>query len=119
MKKLATVFFILLSLSACAPSSSTTPTPTATPDPLQQQSDIKLQDNGGAFTFTVTSRFFVFLDNQANPVSELKCTPEAIIGIISNGSLNGPGRYPVMFEAVQPGTCTLTDREFSVQITVK
>jgi hypothetical protein len=31
----------------------------------------------------------------------------------------GPGPYPVMFEALQTGPCTLTDGDFSVQLIIK
>jgi len=85
---------------------------------LRQQTNVKPEDNGKAFTFTVTTRFTVFLDDQNYPVNELKCSPDGIIGMVSNGSMRGPGLYPVMFEALQTGQCTLTDRDFSVQLTI-
>jgi hypothetical protein len=130
MKILAATFFVML-LSAC---SATTPTPvqltativlakpTVTFDPLaemRQQAKIKVEDNGKTFAFAVASRFFVFLDDEKYPATELMCSPEGIIGLISNGSLRGPGLFPVMFEGAQSGECTLTDRDFSVQIEIK
>jgi hypothetical protein len=58
------------------------------------------------------------LDDAAYPVKDLACSPSGVIGQVSNGSLRGPGLYPVQFEAVQVGECTLADRGFSVTIRV-
>jgi hypothetical protein len=39
--------------------------------------------------------------------------------MVSNGAMRGPGLYPVMFEALQTGQCTLTDRDFTAHIIIK
>jgi hypothetical protein len=129
--KVFTAISVIVILSACAVATpipvQPTPTihviePTTTIDPLaelRQQAKIKMEDNGKTFTFAVASRFFVFLDDMNYPATELTCSPEGIIGLISNGSLRGPGLYPVMFEGAQVGKCMLTDRDFSVQIEIK
>jgi hypothetical protein len=59
--------------------------------------------NRKVFTFTVTSRFNVFLDGQNYPVNKLNCSRDGIISVVSNGLLRGPGLYPIMFEAFKTG----------------
>jgi hypothetical protein len=81
--------------------------------------DIGFSDNGKSFSFNITSRFSIILDDTLYPVNELSCTPERIIGQISDGSVRGPGLYPVMFEGVKSGSCTLSDRDFQVEIVIK
>jgi hypothetical protein len=78
------------------------------------------QDNSGErLSYTVTTRFGVSLDPQANPPERLRCTPEGVIGAISNVPPSGSSLYIARFEAVQPGTCTLTDDNFSAVISVQ
>lgn len=86
---------------------------------LEQPADITLNDTGKTFTYRVTERFMVFLDDNTYPLSDLHCDPEGIIGFVSNGSVNGPDNYPIMFEAVQPGECRLQNNDFRVHIIVK
>ena len=129
--KTGVILLIPLLLCACSttfpPTSQTTATailPEATPTidmvaEMLQQANIKLSDKGKTFTFAVTSRFTVFLDDQNYPVTGLKCSPEGIIGIVTNGAYRGPDLYPVMFEGIQIGKCTLSDRDFSVQILIR
>ena len=85
---------------------------------LKAGSDITLEDNGRTFTYTVGTRFSVFLDDQAYPVQALQCGPESVIGYVSNGSLRGPDLYPIMYETTKAGSCTLSDGDFSVEIKV-
>ena len=115
-----------------AQSRTITPTPTSvssdipTKDPteaqaiqdLKNKSDITLEDNGKTFTFNITQRFFVFLDDEQYPVDALTCGPESVIGMVSNGFFRGPHRYPAYFEASKSGKCTLQDGDFSVEIIV-
>jgi len=95
-----------------------TPTPDSLAD-LHKQANVKPEDNGKTFTFPITTRFSVFLDDQNHPVTQLKCSPEGIIGMVSNRSARGSDLYPVMFEALQAGQCTLTDRDFSIIVIIK
>ncbi len=80
---------------------------------------IALSDGGRTFTYHVTDRFSVSLDRTRYPVTTLTLTPTGIVGYISNGSINGPEDYPVMFEAVQPGEFLLEARDFRVRIVVE
>ncbi len=84
----------------------------------KERADITLENNGQTFTYTVQSRFFVFLDDDKYPLSQLKCEPEWVIAYISNGSFRGPDRYPIYFEARRPGKCVLQNGDFSVTIVV-
>jgi hypothetical protein len=79
---------------------------------------IMLEDNGRTFTYFLTDRFFVFLDDEKYPVDSLDCKPEGIIGYVSNGSFRGPDLYPVYYEAASVGSCTLKDHDFAVKIVV-
>ncbi len=86
---------------------------------MKNQAQIKLSDNGRTFSYHLTDRFSVFLDDAKYPIKDLTCTPEGIIDYVSNGSLRGPGYYPIMFEAVMEGKCQLKDNDFQVEIIVK
>jgi len=86
---------------------------------MKNNAQIKLSDNGKTFSYRLTDRFSVFLDDTKYPVKDLTCKPEGIIGYVSNGSLGGPGHYPIMFEAVAEGTCRLEDHDFYIDIVVQ
>jgi hypothetical protein len=79
---------------------------------------IMLEDNGRTYTYYVSNRFFVFLDDEKYPVDSLVCDPEGILLYVSNGSFRGPDFYPIYFEAVKVGGCTLKDHDFAVKIVV-
>ena len=115
--------FGVILLSACQ-GATVTPVP-STPDihatittEMKNNAQIKPGDNGKTFTYRLTDRFTVFLDDTKYPVKDLACAPEGIIGYVSNGSLGGLDHYPVMFEAVAEGTCRLEDHDFHVDIVV-
>jgi hypothetical protein len=80
---------------------------------------IMLDDNGKTFTYYLTERFFVFLDDEKYPRSELVCEPQPVMGYVSNGDFRGPDLYPIYYEASKIGSCTLKDRDFAVKIVVK
>lgn len=84
----------------------------------KDEADITLDDNGQVFTYTLASRFFVFLDDQAYPVSSLDCKPEWIMGLVSNGLFRGARHYPQYYETVREGSCTLVNGDFAAQIVV-
>ena len=122
IRKFFILFFVIL-LTACQAAAS--PPLQSTPDihatittEMKNNAQIKLSDNGKTFTYHLTDRFSVYLDDTDYPVQELVCTPDGIIGYVSNGSLGGLGNYPVMFEAVAEGQCSLDDRDFHVDILV-
>ena len=118
------ILFFVIFLTACQAAVSASP-PQSTPDihatittEMKNNAQIKLSDGGKTFTYHLTDRFSVFLDDTNYPVKDLTCTPDGIIGYVSNGSLGGLGNYPVMFEAVAEGQCSLDDRDFHVDILV-
>jgi len=100
--------------SGCGGESSTSPS-----GGQSGPSAIALSDSGRTFTYHVTDRFSVSLDRTRYPVTTLTLTPTGVVAYISNGSINGPDNYPVMFEAVQPGECLLEARDFRVRIVVE
>ncbi len=85
---------------------------------MKDHSDITLARNGQTFTYTITSRFFVFLDDEKYPIRDLTCDPEWVMGYVSNGSFRGPDLYPIYYEATIPGKCTLKDKDFAVSVVV-
>jgi len=102
-------------------SALSTPTPeptTAGTIEWMKEHSINLRDNGKTFTYTVTSRFMIFLDDTHYPLGELVCEPKWIVGYVSNGSLRRSGYYPIMFEATEEGTCILKDRDFQIRLVV-
>ncbi len=125
MKKhftLLLISFVLMIVSACQTVPPTQPLTEAESATLtvsmEKNAQIKLSDDGRTFIYHLTDRFSVFLDDTKYPVKDLTCTPDEIIDTISNGSLRGPDRYPVMFEAIAEGKCLLKDRDFHVEISI-
>ncbi len=116
------IYFVLIFIPACQAATSVQSThdnsATITTE-MKDSVQIKLSDNRETFTYRLTDRFSVFLDDTKYPVKDLACIPTGIIGYVSNGSLRGPGRYPIMFEAVAEGTCRLEDHDFQANIVVK
>lgn len=102
-----------------APSVTPSQEPTVTTQGTTDAAGIALSDRGRTFTYRLTDRFTVSLDRTRYPVKNLTLTPTGIVGLISNGSINGPDDYPVMFEAVQPGECLLENDDFRVRIVVE
>ncbi len=100
------------------PTAAYSPQSTSTSVPSSTQYEITQADNGRTFTYNVTTRFSVFLDSTKYPKDELKCLPEGIIGSISNIPPFQPPQYVVRYETIQPGDCTLQDRDFHVTIKV-
>lgn len=97
---------------------ATTTTNAETVTPVTGVYTIAAADNGKTFSYPVTSRFMVELDGKQYPQAELNCSPNGIIGSISNTVAVTPPLYAARFETVQPGTCLLSDRDFSVHILV-
>lgn len=114
--------FLWIAVFACQAASPAQPTTdagaTITAE-MKNSAQIKLSDHGKIFSYHLTDRFSVFLDDANYPVKDLACTPEGIIGYVSNGSLGGLNHYPIMFEAVAEGDCRLEDRDFHVDIIIR
>ena len=81
--------------------------------------NIREGDSGRTFLYGMTTRFGVLLDERRNPRGNLHCTPEGIIGSVSNIPAVEPPLYAARFEAVATGTCKLADDNFSVTIVIK
>jgi hypothetical protein len=75
-------------------------------------------DNGKTFVFGVTDRFSVVLPETSIADSLATCTPDGVIGGITNIIDAPKGERAVRFEAVAPGVCTLTWGQFSATIRV-
>jgi len=92
------------------------PTVDTTAPPITGDYDITAADTGKSFEYPETSRFTVYLDQTKYKVDNLACSPDGIIGSISNVPAVA---YPLVakrFEVLASGTCTLTDGDFSVRI---
>jgi hypothetical protein len=110
--------------STSAPSTATPTIPKMTVDSslgLSNQYQLTLKDNGRIFTYTVTSRFLLYLDKTLYPKNEQICQPEGIASWVSNAM----GLYDenlkldsVGFEAVRPGKCAIQIRDFRIIIQV-
>jgi hypothetical protein len=83
---------------------------------LTQVYEITESDNGKTFTYTLTSRFTVVLDNAKHPLSQLKCEPDAIYGYVSNGSSGDASKYPIRYEITRTGKCQMRNGDFQVTI---
>lgn len=121
---LSLIVFLSFLLTACSSvpqdtriSTPSTPSTTSPPTPSSQY-EIRAKDSGKSFTYTVTTRFTVILDQNQYPKSDLKCQPKGVIGSISNIPEVQPPLYAARYGAVQPGTCTLKDGDFEVTIRV-
>lgn|SRR5574341_252773 len=121
MKHSIILLLIAIITPACQTATPTQPTPnsgaTITAE-MKNDAQIKLSDNNKTFSYHLTDRFSVFLDDENYPVKDLTCTPDGIIGYVSNGSLGGPDGYPIMFEGVAEGKCRLEDHDFHVDIII-
>ena len=118
---LISTFFVIaiLWLTGCQDTPTTRPTCTldAHAQALKDWAQITLEDNGKTFTYTITSRFGIFLDDELYPTKNFTCEPEWVISWVSNYALRGR-LYPIGYEAVIPGTCLLKNGDFSVTIEV-
>jgi hypothetical protein len=85
----------------------------ATPQ-LTQQYEFTEKDSGKTVTYTVTSRFGIILDQQKYPKNNIQvaCTPQGVLGSISNIPSVVPPLYALRYEGVQPGVCTIKDETF-------
>jgi hypothetical protein len=82
------------------------------------QYEIRESDQGKTFRFDTTTRFSLILDEQKHPQRTLRSIPQGIVGRESNVPDVEPRLYAARFEAVQPGTCQIVAKDFSVRIIV-
>lgn len=75
-------------------------------------------DSGKTFAYNTGTRFSVFLDENSNPKTDLRCAPEGVIEL-REYTTSEPPVYIAAFEGKAPGTCVLTDNNFSVTIMVR
>jgi hypothetical protein len=76
------------------------------------------EDSGKEFSYAVSSRFTVILDERKHPQTSLAPKPAGIIGRVQNIPSVEPPLYAASFEAVRPGRCLLTAKDFRVMIEV-
>lgn len=92
----------------------------ATAAPASTPYQLIAQDSGKTFVYTLTSRFSIVLDSRTYPRADLSvtCDRPQVIGPISNIPAIAPPDYVVRYTGVNPGTCTIRDRAFSVTIQI-
>jgi len=73
-KGISALVLLSLILPACNSARQPVTTPTPTPPPTNQY-EIRAQDSGKTFTYSVTTRFSVILDQNQYPKSDLACQP--------------------------------------------
>jgi hypothetical protein len=81
--------------------------------------ELRDSDSGKTFIYSPTMRFTVFFNERLNPEANLRCSPDGVIGRISNTPPAAPPLYAATFEGVAPGTCTLLDDVFSATIIIQ
>ena len=86
---------------------------------LREMAHIRQEGLGQVFTFTVNSRFTVFLDDDLYPFSEWECLPDGVIGF---SSLYAAGRaygtWPAAYDTIRVGRCEFRDRDFAAEIVI-
>jgi hypothetical protein len=96
------------------------PTPAESPTPITDHFELTAADSGRTFAYPLTSRFGIVLDGQTYPRADLQvtCDHAQVLGPISNIPSVSLPDYAVRYEGVNPGTCSITDRAFSVTILI-
>ncbi len=97
--------------------------PTSTPgeEIIEDKNKITVteSDNDKTLVYTKSSRFAVTLSEDKYPLpQDWGCAPAGVIGYAPDLSSNGPNQYPIGFEALHEGTCTLVNNDFKVNIIV-
>lgn len=82
--------------------------------------EIVASDRGKAFDFLLTSRFSIVLKESEYPPAnlELDCTPENVLGQVSNVEGVPPDYYVIRYEGASLGECTIRNGPFEVTIHV-
>jgi len=80
--------------------------------------ELTASSSGSAYTYPLTSRFFVVLDSTQYSPDQLSCAPAGILGGISDQPPVIAPLFADTFEGVATGTCMLRDGDFFAQITI-
>ena len=123
MRSLLPILLLALAISSggCQPRRSAERPPSAAPardSTLSLQYEIRREDSGRTFVYSVTTRFTLVLDSARYPRAELRVEPDSIVGSVSSEPAVAPPFYAARYEAVRAGTCRLLDRDFQVTIHV-
>lgn len=113
-------FIFLVGCASPVSPKNTTPQPTPTTPKLTQQYDFTAQDSGRTVTYTITSRFEIFLNQQKYPKQniEVSCQPQDTLGSVSNLPSVASPLYAVRYEGVQPGVCTIKNGNFLLTVRI-
>lgn len=84
----------------------------------RENSHINDESNGQTIVLVQWKKYFVFLDNEKYPINELRCDPPGHLAYMASGSLRGLDKYPIYYEAREPGECTLTSGDFKAYIEI-
>ena len=79
--------------------------------------DITESDMGLTRQFVYMERFYVYLDGERHPRTDLRCEPNGVIAQMPDDYYRG--RYPVRYEAIGIGSCQLRTNDFNVTIEVR
>jgi hypothetical protein len=80
--------------------------------------EIREDGNGQTYTYPVSTRFTLMLDERRNPGHTLTIDPEGIIGRVASVPSVDPPLYAVRFEAARPGRATIRSRDFLITVVV-
>ncbi|HEU5311744.1 MAG TPA: hypothetical protein VFV24_09855, partial [Candidatus Eisenbacteria bacterium] len=80
--------------------------------------EIRENGHGQTYSYPVSTRFTLFLDERRNPGHTLEIEPEGIIGRIASVPSADPPLYAVRFEAARPGRATIRSRGFLITVVV-
>ena len=99
------------------------PTSNATPAPVEWTpgpAEITAADDGKTFTISITGRFLLILDKTDYPPGslELKCTPDGVLGRVTNIPALPEPYYATHLEGVAQGECEIRNGSFEVHIKV-
>ena len=81
--------------------------------------ELRKENSDERFIYGVTTRFTVVLNEHDNPVGHLHCVPDGIVGRIADTLSTGSSLYVAQFEGVAPGSCALSDDNFSATIVIQ
>jgi hypothetical protein len=80
--------------------------------------EIREDGNGQTFTYPVSTRFTVMLDERKHPGHTLTIDPGGIVGRVASVPSVDPPLYAVRFEAARPGRVTIRSRGFLITVVV-